>query len=103
MPNWKFVGLPETRGYTSRTGRKVAAHLLWGDRVDVVQQAASRSKVRARGRKRTFWIDNDALQGNALLELYFIDVGQGDGILIVTPKRKHILIDGGYPRRSQNT
>ncbi|MEM7044078.1 MAG: hypothetical protein AAF543_14810, partial [Pseudomonadota bacterium] len=47
--------------------------------------------------------DNDALQGNALLELYFIDVGQGDGILIVTPKRKHILIDGGYPRRSQNT
>ena len=103
MPNWKFVGVPETRGYASRTGGKVAAHLLWGDRVDVVEPAAARSKVRARGRKRTFWVDNDALQGRALLELYFIDVGQGDGILIVTPERKHILIDGGYPRRSQNT
>jgi len=29
------------------------------------------------------------------LEMYFIDVGQGDSTFIVTPKRKTILIDGG--------
>lgn len=29
------------------------------------------------------------------LEIYFIDVGQGDSTLIVTPKDKTILIDGG--------
>jgi len=29
------------------------------------------------------------------LKIYFIDVGQGDSTLIVTPYRKTILIDGG--------
>lgn len=32
---------------------------------------------------------------NATLKIYFIDVGQGDSTLIVTPKNKKILIDGG--------
>ena len=29
------------------------------------------------------------------LSIYFIDIGQGDSCLIVTPKNKKILIDGG--------
>lgn len=29
------------------------------------------------------------------LQIYFIDVGQGDSCLIVTPQNKTILIDGG--------
>ena len=29
------------------------------------------------------------------LKIYFIDVGQGDSCLIVTPNHKTILIDGG--------
>ena len=29
------------------------------------------------------------------LQIYFIDVGQGDSTLIITPQRKTILIDGG--------
>lgn len=103
MPVWKYVGWSEVKGFTSKTGKKVAAHLLWGDRVEIVDNDTPRTQVRARGRNRTFWVDNDALKGKALLEVYFIDVGQGDGVLIVTPNRKHILIDGGYPRRSQNT
>lgn len=32
---------------------------------------------------------------NSTLKIYFIDVGQGDSTLIVTPKNKKILIDGG--------
>lgn len=32
---------------------------------------------------------------NNKLKIYFIDVGQGDSCLIITPKNKKILIDGG--------
>jgi competence protein ComEC len=30
-----------------------------------------------------------------LLKVYFLDIGQGDSILIETPTKKHLLIDGG--------
>ena len=34
------------------------------------------------------------------LKIYFIDVGQGDSTLIITPNNKKILIDGGEGRNS---
>lgn len=75
--------------------------LLWGDRVTVLEEQGARSKVRARG--KTGWVDTNILGDESLLELYFIDVGQGDGVLIRTPDHRHLLIDGGWPRRSQPT
>ncbi|MBU1992846.1 hypothetical protein KKG51_04080, partial [Patescibacteria group bacterium] len=32
---------------------------------------------------------------DGLLHVYFLDVGQGDAILIQTPNSKFILVDGG--------
>jgi beta-lactamase superfamily II metal-dependent hydrolase len=78
--------------------------LLWGDGVKIlVPNSASglRSRISARG--KTGWIDKTALGGKSLLEYYFIDVGQGDGVLIKTPDFRHILIDAGYPRSAQPT
>lgn len=37
-------------------------------------------------------------QPDGKLHLYFLDVGQGDGILIVTPAGRQVLIDGGAQR-----
>ncbi len=83
--------------------------LLWGDRVrrlrddqtgDFIEQSG-RWKVKARGREG--WIEPAALGGRSLLEFYFIDVGQGDGVLIKTPDNRHILVDGGWPRKKQPT
>ena len=34
-------------------------------------------------------------RSEGLLHVYFMDVGQGDGILIVTPNGKQVLVDGG--------
>jgi beta-lactamase superfamily II metal-dependent hydrolase len=98
-----YISVDTTPLYKDATGSGKRIHLLWGDGVEVLQRGASRTKVRARGRKITGHVNNSALGGQSLLELYFIDVGQGDGVLIKTPGFKHIMIDGGYPRSNQDT
>lgn len=101
-----YVAVDSATIYANAAGDEVVTHLLWGDGVEFVGNdfAGGRRKIRARGRARVGWIDSEALEGGkALLELYFIDVGQGDGILIRTPDFRHVLIDGGYPRKKQNT
>ena len=46
------------------------------------------------------WVNEESLVEKPSLEMYFIDVGQGDSTFIVTPKRKTILIDGGENDRA---
>lgn len=75
--------------------------LLWGDRVTVLGTVGIYSQIRARG--RTGFVHSAHLSNTSLLEIYFIDVGQGDGILIRTPDHRHLMIDGGYKRASLPT
>lgn len=98
-----YVSLDNIPLFTNKTDQKTSIHLLWGDSVQLqeVLPATGRVKVKARG--YTGYVNKDHIGNKALLEYYFIDVGQGDGVLIVTPDRKHILIDGGYIRSKQIT
>jgi beta-lactamase superfamily II metal-dependent hydrolase len=97
-----YVSADKAPFYDGPSGGKRRMYLLWGDRVEVVEKSGSRVKVRARGRQNTGWVEQSSLGGEALLELYFIDVGQGDGILIKTPDCRHVMIDGGQRRVSPN-
>jgi beta-lactamase superfamily II metal-dependent hydrolase len=78
-----------------------AVKLLWGDLVQITERSGQRCEVRARGRRGT--IDAARLTSDPLLEVYFVDVGQGDGVLVRLPSGRHMLIDGGLPRAHQMT
>jgi len=99
-----YISKDTTPLYTESGGSKTVCHLLWGDGVRFEGAAGNgdRRKVKARG-GRTGFVNKSALEGTSLLEFYFIDVGQGDGVLIKTPGFRHIMMDGGYPRSVQDT
>jgi beta-lactamase superfamily II metal-dependent hydrolase len=97
----KYVSDETTPLFAAATGNRKLLELLWGDQARVVEEGAPRSKVRARG--KIGYVSNAALGDESLLEVYFIDVGQGDGVLIRTPAGRHVMIDGGYKRASQPT
>lgn len=81
--------------------------LLWGDKVKIDEDDEKDGRIRCKARGYEGYISPDELGDESLLEIYVIDVGQGDGVLIKCPdpnKRtlgRHILIDGGYMREKQ--
>jgi beta-lactamase superfamily II metal-dependent hydrolase len=100
-----YVSKTTARWDVIRTGTPPPAprrkELLWGDQVVVTGPGRTAGEVTVKARGQTGFVAEADLGGEPLLEIYFIDVGQGDGVLIVTPERKHVFIDGGWPRRGQ--
>ncbi|MDQ3935736.1 MAG: hypothetical protein M3340_14015 [Actinomycetota bacterium] len=75
--------------------------LLWGDQCRTLgPMNGPRTRVRARARTGT--VPSEALGDQRLLEIYIIDVGQGDGILVRTPDDAWHMIDGGTFNRKQD-
>lgn len=74
--------------------------LIWGDPVRIETNGNGQGPVvRARSRVGTEVPDN--LVDKGLLEIYVIDVGQGDGVLVRTPDDKWHLIDAGRRNSDQ--
>ena len=96
----EYVSFDATPLFVNATKLKKQGHLLWGDGVRRLGPTQNgRVEVKARG--KSGWVMENALGGKSLLELYFIDVGQGDGVLIQAPDFRHIMIDGGNPGKSR--
>lgn len=81
---------------------KTIAYLLWGDAVRTTR-ARSGDLIKVRARGCTGWIPESVLTTTGLLELYIIDVGQGDGVLMRTPDDKWHLVDAGVSNEAQMT
>lgn len=67
--------------------------LLWGDEVEVLERADDWLRVMAR--REEGWLHVDSLTSERLLEINFVDVGQGDGAFLVTPDNELALVDAG--------
>ena len=89
-----------------KTKKKAVNHLLWGDKCEIlgpVVKETRRSKkgnktvefFQVRARNDEGWVARDRLQKDPILEVNFVDVGQGDGCHIHMPTGKALVIDAG--------
>lgn len=89
---------------TAPGGGSRISELLWGDPVHPTSEIDGEfTRVLARGRSQPGWIPTACITDDGLLELYVIDVGQGDAVLIRTPDDRWHLIDAGVANERQMT
>jgi len=93
----KYVKTIQTEVFKNSTGKTKLRLLVNGDAVDATNiKRNGRTKVKyGVVPDKEGWVKTSDLILKGLLEIYFLDVGQGDSTFIVTPNRKKILVDGG--------
>lgn len=68
----------------NKPGKKQAVnaiqHLLWGDWLECIEPVSD-GWVKVHSRGVTGWMHQDDIQEERLLEVNFVDIGQGDGCL----------------------
>jgi beta-lactamase superfamily II metal-dependent hydrolase len=75
--------------------------MIFGDEIDVVVNSTPvNGRLPGTFRGHAGFVRQDQIGTQPAMEIYFIDVGQGDATFIVTPERRKILIDGGLNRRA---
>ncbi len=90
-----YISVPTTYFYKTDTGTKRHYTMIYGEEVQYEPPAADAARIKISNRTREGYVKNYTIKPNPVLEVYYIDVGQGDSTFIVTPGRKKILIDGG--------
>ncbi|HEY1022558.1 MAG TPA: hypothetical protein VGE06_09630, partial [Flavisolibacter sp.] len=78
-------------------------HLLFGDYISVSVEnggfvervQGGKTYIRVRSRNANGYILKKDIQAERILEVNFVDVGQGDGCHLVTPSDKHYILDAG--------
>jgi len=88
----RFARYPSAKVFDAN-GNQIQ-HLLWGDWVKVLGTAQN-GKLPVHVRGTDGLMNANDLQTEQLLELVFVDVGQGDGCLIVTPDDRKLIVDAG--------
>lgn len=94
----EFIDHDLVHVWRSRSGaRGHADHLVVlyrGDEVEILSRTKNATRIRFGSRDG--WVRGVLrTKPKGLLELAFIDVGQGDACLVTTPARHRILVDGG--------
>ena len=95
MAEFKYASTNKATIYESVSngkGKKTINKILMGTYVKIIEKDGDWLKVETAGPDG--WIHSDDLSDNMGLKIFFLDVGQGDGVLLEIGKYK-ILIDAG--------
>src|SRR5688572_26574847 len=95
MPR-KYLDVDLARVYETADSKSVIHIFAWGDAIEVVDEGAEATEIRFNGKPA--WVKGGEELFSAstnVLKVDFVDVQQGDGAVIETPKGKVVLIDGG--------
>ena len=74
-----FAGFPGPKIYDFPEGKKWVEHLLFGDYIEIKDREIVNNRVRVSSRGSEGWIDVSEINNERVLEVNFVDIGQGDG------------------------
>ena len=90
-----FAGYPSAYLFKEANEKSTILHqFLWGDTLEHLGQEQG-GFVNVSGRGSRGWVKKDQAQDRQLLDIIFVDVGQGDSCLVVTPQDERFIIDAG--------
>lgn len=96
FPSYVYASKPLVPVFAKETGAKKIANLFLGEWMKLLDGSVpADGRVRVRFRGGSGYVDAAGLSRYRHLEIFFIDVDQGDSILIQTPNDRRILVDGG--------
>jgi len=103
-----FAEFPSVKIYSEYNQKQEAEwthlkNLLFGDYLKVFvengdfieREVKNKTYIKVRGRNATGFILKSMIRHDRILEVNFVDVGQGDGCHLVTPGDEHYVIDAG--------
>ena len=104
-----FAVFPDARIYET-PGKSSIQHLLFGDFItppkkedgnykkwtsSLLKEENGKKWINVRCRQEEGWMPLDEIQLERVLEINFVDIGQGDGCHVSTPDDCHFIIDAG--------
>jgi beta-lactamase superfamily II metal-dependent hydrolase len=105
-----FAVFPDARIFKT-PGKNSVHHLLFGDFISPPKNTSGKGNkkwtqsltkevngetwIQARSRGVEGWMRLEDIQVHRILEVNFVDIGQGDGCHMVTPSDEHFIIDAG--------
>jgi beta-lactamase superfamily II metal-dependent hydrolase len=96
FPDYVYAARPLIEVFRDRDGRKRIGNLFLGEWMKVLDERVSPKRLmRVKYRGGEGYVAPTDVSRDRFLEIFFIDVSQGDAILIQTPDDRRILIDGG--------
>jgi hypothetical protein len=69
-----------------RLSSKVTNHVLLGTWLEVQERRGDWVRVETAGRGPSGWVHSDDVRDKPYLKIFFVDVGQGDGTIVESPR-----------------